>query len=35
MGSVIGIFTNGTILSQIVIYGNPQERKEERKKKKN
>lgn len=33
MGSVIGIFTNGTILSQIVVYGNPEEKKEKERKK--
>ncbi|OWM80694.1 mannose-P-dolichol utilization defect 1 protein homolog 2-like [Punica granatum] len=31
MGSVIGIFTNGTILTQILVYGNPQEKEEKKK----
>ncbi|KAL8141123.1 hypothetical protein V2J09_007144 [Rumex salicifolius] len=34
MGSVIGVVTNGTILSQIVIYMKPEARKEKKKEKK-
>ncbi|PIN13514.1 hypothetical protein CDL12_13872 [Handroanthus impetiginosus] len=30
LGSVIGIFTNGTILSQIIIYQKPPAKKEKK-----